>query len=59
MPTYPMSYTLGKLEILRLREDYKKAKGKAFKLKDFHDKLLSYGSIPVQMIRQRMLEGQK
>jgi len=56
MPTYPMSYTLGKLEILRLREDYKKVKGKTFNLKDFHDKLISYGSIPVQMIRDIMLE---
>lgn len=56
MPTYPMSYTLGKLEILSLREDYKKAKGRAFKLKEFHDNLLSYGSVPVQMIRERMLE---
>jgi uncharacterized protein (DUF885 family) len=54
-PTYPMSYTLGKLEILRLREDYKKVKGKAFNLKEFHDQLISYGSIPVQMIRERML----
>lgn len=56
MPTYPMSYTLGKLEILKLREDYKKAKGRAFKLKEFHDNLLSYGSLPIQMIRERMLE---
>jgi uncharacterized protein (DUF885 family) len=56
MPTYPMSYTLGKLEILKLREDYKKAKGRAFDLKEFHDNLLSYGSIPVQLIRERMLE---
>ncbi len=58
-PTYPMSYTLGKLEILRLREDYKKTKGRAFNLKEFHDKLISYGSIPVQMIRERMLEISK
>ncbi|MGB2698300.1 MAG: DUF885 domain-containing protein, partial [Candidatus Zixiibacteriota bacterium] len=57
MPTYPMSYNLGKLEILRLREDYKKAKGKVFNLKEFHDRLISYGSIPVQMIRERMLES--
>ena len=56
MPTYPMSYTLGKLEILKLREDYKKAKRRAFNLKEFHDQLLSYGSIPIQMIRERMLE---
>jgi len=56
MPTYPMSYTLGKLEILSLRKDYKKAKGRAFNLKEFHDKLISYGSIPVKMIGERMLE---
>ena len=38
-PTY-MVYTLGKLEILRLREDYKKKMGKAFSLQQFHDAFL-------------------
>jgi len=38
-----------------LRDDYKKLKGEKFNQKEFHDKLLSYGSIPVKLIRERML----
>jgi len=54
-PTQPMSYVIGKLEILKLREEYKKLKGKEFDLKKFHDQLLTYGSIPVELIREKML----
>jgi uncharacterized protein (DUF885 family) len=54
-PTQPMTYIMGKMEILSLRDDYKKAVGKAFHLKKFHDQLLSYGTIPIQMVRERML----
>jgi len=54
-PTQPMSYLMGKLEILKLREDYRKKKGAEFNLKEFHNRLLSYGTIPVQMVRENML----
>jgi uncharacterized protein (DUF885 family) len=54
-PTQPMTYIMGKMEILKLRDDFKKASGKAFNLKKFHDQLLSYGTIPVRMVRERML----
>jgi len=54
-PTQPMSYIVGKLEIMRLRDDYKKMMGDKFQLKEFHDKLLSYGTIPVSLVRQQML----
>ncbi len=56
-PTQPMTYIMGKMEILKLRDDFKKLKGKAFNLKKFHDQLLSYGTIPIQMVRERMLES--
>ncbi|MDH4222809.1 MAG: DUF885 domain-containing protein, partial [candidate division Zixibacteria bacterium] len=56
-PTQPMSYAIGKLEILKLREEYKKLKGKEFDLKKFHNQLLSYGSIPIKLIREKMLSG--
>lgn len=55
-PTQPMTYIIGKMEILKLRDDFRKLKGKAFNLKKFHNQLLSYGTIPVQMVRERMLE---
>jgi uncharacterized protein (DUF885 family) len=54
-PTQPMSYAVGKHEILRLREDERRRRGAAFSLRDFHDRLLRYGSIPVSLIRERFL----
>ncbi|UCD06266.1 MAG: DUF885 domain-containing protein [candidate division WOR-3 bacterium] len=50
-PTQPMSYLIGKKQILEFRNDYQKKLGNDFKLRDFHDKLLSFGSIPVCLIR--------
>ena len=55
MPTQPMSYLIGYLDIMQLREDYKKMKGDKFNLKEFHDELLSYGSMPLMLIRAAML----
>ncbi len=54
-PTY-LAYTLGKLEIMKLREDYKQKVGDKFNLKAFHDQFLSYGIVPVKMIRDQMLQ---
>ena len=53
-PTY-LYYTLGKLEILKLRDDYKKLKGSSFNLEDFHNKFLSQGAPPIKMVRRIML----
>jgi len=53
-PTY-LVYTLGKLEILKLREDYKKLRGANFSLLEFHDKFLAQGFPPIKIIRRAML----
>jgi hypothetical protein len=53
-PTY-LVYTLGKLEILKLREDYRKLRGANFSLLDFHDKFLAQGFPPIKIIRRAML----
>jgi uncharacterized protein (DUF885 family) len=53
-PTQPMSYLIGKKQILELRNDYKKKCGDEFNSKEFHDKLLSFGSIPVCLIRKAL-----
>jgi len=50
-----ISYTLGQLEIMRLREDYRKARAAEFTLKDFHDNLLKHGAPPVKTVREIML----
>ena len=55
-PTY-LYYTLGKLEILKLREDYKKAKGNTFSLETFHNEFVKQGGVPVKVIRQILLPG--
>jgi hypothetical protein len=51
------SYTLGKLMILRLREDVRRRDGDAFSLTRFHDGLLGAGLAPMKIIR-RELTGQ-
>jgi uncharacterized protein (DUF885 family) len=56
-PTYQLSYLLGKVMLLRLREDERRRLGDAFSLKDFHDALLYSGSIPVSFHR-RLLAGE-
>ncbi len=49
------AYTLGKVQILALREEAKKRFGDKFSLLYFHDALLSHGSPPVPLIRERVL----
>jgi uncharacterized protein (DUF885 family) len=48
-------YTLGKLEIMKLREDVKKKQGAAFSLQTFHDDLMKQGTAPIKVIRKAML----
>jgi hypothetical protein len=49
------AYTLGKLQILALREEASAKLGPSFSLQRFHDALLSHGSAPVPLIRDRVL----
>jgi len=54
-PEY-LYYTLGKLEILKLREDYRKQEGTRFSLRKFHDQMLRYGAPPLRLLREVMLK---
>ncbi|RCH54339.1 DUF885 domain-containing protein [Mucilaginibacter hurinus] len=49
----------GYKEIIELRNAYKKKMADKYKLKDFHDKFLSYGSAPVKYIKEAMLAKEK
>ncbi|MGN6397621.1 MAG: DUF885 domain-containing protein [Mucilaginibacter sp.] len=49
------SYYTGYKEIMNLRNDWKKKAGDKYKLKEFNEKFLSYGSAPVKLIRDAML----
>jgi uncharacterized protein (DUF885 family) len=53
-PTY-LYYTLGKLEILKLRDDYRKLRGDAYSLQEFHDTFLKQGFPPIKIVRRAML----
>ncbi|MGN6229091.1 MAG: DUF885 domain-containing protein [Dyella sp.] len=55
-PAY-LNYTLGKLMIMQLREDWIAKHPGADALKAFHDQFLSYGGPPIPLVRQQMLGG--
>ena len=54
-PTRPLSYLYGYNQIERLRLDFMKMRGDQFTDKEFHDTFLTYGSIPIPLIRSGML----
>lgn len=49
-------YTLGKLQLLKLRDDCRAQEGKAFSLRKFHDALTSHGQPPIRLLREIMLK---
>ncbi|MGI9189290.1 MAG: DUF885 domain-containing protein, partial [Longimicrobiaceae bacterium] len=57
-PTY-LYYALGRMQILKLREDYRRhleARGEEFSLRDFHDRFLRLG-LPVPLAREALMPG--
>lgn len=50
-PGYQLCYAVGRRELLRLRDDFRSGQGDAFTLRGFHDRVLSYGGLPVTLIR--------
>jgi uncharacterized protein (DUF885 family) len=53
-PTQPMSYLVGKREIMALRDEYFEQNPEA-SLRDFHDRLLAVGSLPLKLVRDAVL----
>jgi uncharacterized protein (DUF885 family) len=49
-------YTVGKLQILKLRNDYQKQEGTNFSLKKFHDLVLDNGMPPIRLLREVMIK---
>ena len=49
-------YTIGKLEILKLRADYEKQEGANFSLKKFHNEVLNHGMPQLRLLREVMLK---
>jgi uncharacterized protein (DUF885 family) len=50
-PTYQMSYAVGRRELLSLRDAYRRARGTAYSLRGFHDAVMSWGGLPVSLMR--------
>ncbi|HEY5722617.1 MAG TPA: DUF885 domain-containing protein [Allosphingosinicella sp.] len=55
-PAY-LNYTMGKLMIGRLREDWTRSRGGRSAWKEYHDRFLSYGGPPVPLVRAQMMGG--
>jgi uncharacterized protein (DUF885 family) len=53
-PTY-LYYTLGKLQIMKLRDDYRKKKGSSYSLEEFHDSFMKQGFPPIKIVRKALL----
>ncbi len=53
------NYTLGKLMILKLRQDYQAQEGAAYSLEKFHDEFLRHGMPPVPLLRELMLKDSR
>ena len=50
-----LNYTLGKLMLLKLRQDWRRQEGSKYTLRGFHDAVLSWGAPPVPLLRGAML----
>jgi uncharacterized protein (DUF885 family) len=48
-------YTMGKLMILKLRDDYKAKQGQQYSLQQFHDTFIGLGPLPLPLVRKAML----
>lgn len=57
-PSQKISYITGKWQIMRLLGRYRDQRGAAFRLGEFHDQLISYGSLPVSVIEWLMLDDE-
>jgi uncharacterized protein (DUF885 family) len=53
-----LNYTLGKLLIRRLRDDWTASRGGREAWREFHDEFLSYGGPPIPLVRQQMMGGE-
>jgi hypothetical protein len=56
-PAY-LNYTMGKLMIRKLRDDWAATRGGEKAWKAFHDQFLSYGGPPIPLVRQQMMGGE-
>jgi uncharacterized protein (DUF885 family) len=56
-PGYQLGYYMGCSEIVRMREEFKRVRGAAFTLSDFHERLLKQGSMPPALMREGLMNS--
>ena len=55
-PGQALAYKIGQLKIMELRDKAKEELGEKFDLKDYHDFILSFGSIPMNILEEKVNE---
>ena len=58
-PAQPLSFLVGKLELLSVRDEAKRRFGDRFNLHDFHTGVLSGGALPIKLVREELSERAK
>ena len=56
-PGYFIGYFMGMIEILKMRENYRKMKGKDYNISDFHEKLLLIGNMPPSLMEDALFNN--
>jgi uncharacterized protein (DUF885 family) len=62
MPGQALSYKIGEQKIMKLRAQAQQELGDAFSVRSFHDHLLGAGTLPLDLLEDRMqdwIENQK
>ena len=53
-PGQATAYMLGNLEVRKARDDAQQAMGSRFDVKQFHDRVLEDGAVPVSYLREKI-----
>jgi len=54
-PGQATAYKIGMMKILELRKKAQELKGAKFKITEFHDEILKYGALPLDILEKRIL----
>ena len=52
-------YSLGKLQMIKLRKDFQKQEGEGFSLQKFHDLVLTHGMPSIRLLREKLLTNKE